>query len=147
MGQSEYLDPGTYTITAQGGRDVGAFSTTLPMPQPLNWTNINDVSTIQRGQSQLVTWTGGPASGFAVITGTSVGPAKSTGFTCVKRISAGSFLIPGYVSANLASISTAEDIGLLTLQSSTPDARFNAPGLDVGFLNAASATSKSVTYK
>ena len=67
-----YLVKGTYTATAQGGADVGPFTATLNVPDPLVWTNASSVSNVTRSSGQLITWSGGDPTGTTIIGGGSL---------------------------------------------------------------------------
>jgi uncharacterized protein (TIGR03437 family) len=98
---------GNYTITGAGGPDVGAFTATYSMPQPLVWTNQAALATVNRASGATVTWTGGDPTGYVGIagtstyTGSSVETSASAAFTCVARVRDGSFTIPPIVLLQL----------------------------------------------
>ncbi|MEO8098475.1 MAG: hypothetical protein ABI811_12300 [Acidobacteriota bacterium] len=51
---------GTFTFTGAGGTDVGAFTTTITLSNPLlTWTNPAVAGSIERTQPLTVTWNGG----------------------------------------------------------------------------------------
>ena len=51
---------GTFTFTGSGGADVGPFTATVTMSNPLfNWTNQSAAATVDRTQGLTYTWTGG----------------------------------------------------------------------------------------
>ncbi len=52
------LGPGMYTLSGQGGADIGAFSANLTMPE-FSWTNADGRDTVNRSQPLTINWTGG----------------------------------------------------------------------------------------
>jgi uncharacterized protein (TIGR03437 family) len=144
--QPDYLEPGPYTISGPGGSDVGPFSVNLTIPQALTWTNMSQITNVDRAQGQLVAWSGGDPNGYVIINGVSSTRGVSAGFVCLERNGAGQFNIPRYVLANLPP-TTGENIGLLSVSGSTVDARFTANGLDAGYVNAIAGNGKTVTYR
>jgi uncharacterized protein (TIGR03437 family) len=149
-----FLDKGSYTVdNGAGGADVGAFRATLNIPDPLVWTNQSSISNIPRSQDLRVTWTGGDPSSFVVIFGSSASTSPKVGgsFLCTERVSAGQFTIPSIVLSALPASSQSQGLpsGFLSLGTSPlfQNGRFQAPGLDVGYLIYTNSTNKSVNYQ
>ena len=88
---------GVFTFRGAGGADVGSFTATVELSNPLlTWTNQSAAATIDKSQGLLVTWTGGNPGSYVAITGTSsaqnsagVGPVA--GFTCLAPVGDGRF--------------------------------------------------------
>lgn len=132
---------GSFTVT--GGEQnppppntVGAFQASITLGPPLEWTNMNAITSVTRSQGLTVTWSGGDPSSYVVISGQSgASPAQLTGFQCSAPISAGSFTVPGFIldtlSANGAP-GNASATGSLIVQNYTPNQTFAAPDLDYG---------------
>jgi uncharacterized protein (TIGR03437 family) len=150
---------GAYTFTGAGGPDVGAFTVTYNAPAPLVWTNQSSLSTINRASGATVTWSGGDPAGYVTISGTSTyfgataATNASASFTCVARVSDGSFFIPPVVLLSLPpsasrSGSTIIEPGSLAVASSSPSvASFQASGIDFGGVSSASVYGGSATYQ
>ena len=155
-----FLDPGNYSFgNGSGGADVGPFSLTFTLPPALVWTNSASISTVQRSQGQLITWTGGDPHSTTAISGSSFVSTASAyligSFYCVAPTSDQRFTIPPYVlltlpaspammSAQLASFSS------LGIGSSGVYVPFMASGLDYGVFAASVSgadLAKSVTYQ
>jgi uncharacterized protein (TIGR03437 family) len=138
----EYLVPGLYTVDHPAGPDVGAFSATLTLPAPIQWTNRDSFSVLRRSQDLTVTWTGGDsAKEYVVVGATSLDMARRVGasITCVARASAGQFTIPAWLLSTLPASSGPSPGGSLPngrVEFSTytivEPARFQAQGIDVG---------------
>ena len=98
-----FLDPGTFTISLSGGKDVGAGSANVTIPQPLSWTNRDQTSPVTRANGFTANWTGGDptSSVFIVGAGTDL-PSNSTDvFLCLAPPGANSFTVPKDVLANI----------------------------------------------
>jgi uncharacterized protein (TIGR03437 family) len=138
------LVPGTWTISGNGGVDVGAFNAQITLPSNLDWTNRGNFSSVP--QSGLtIAWTGGTTSGNPVLTvfGNSTivnatDPSKSRGksFYCAAPVSAGKLDVPAAVRQQIPSSTTAaSETSFATLGITTGGfANFTAP-LTKGTLN------------
>ena len=120
---------GVFTFKGSGGADVGQFTTTVTLSNPvLVWTNPGTAATIVKTQGLSVTWTGGNPGTDVVISGTVTSnliPAGTTaGFTCRAAAQAGQFTVPGYILLGLPSgsggVNVQNDISM----------PFSASGLD-----------------
>jgi uncharacterized protein (TIGR03437 family) len=159
-----YLDQGTYAINnGSGGANVKGFSFNIPVPPPLDWTNISSVGPVIRANGQLVTWTGGDPDGVVSITGDSIvigtdssGNSTAVGafFTCHAPVSAGQFNIPAAVLLSLPASSVISpvagvsiDVGSLSLGTSSAPVQFTATGLDYGFAGSSISAGKTLGYQ
>ena len=150
-----YLDPGSYTLESNGGA-AGRIQASLEIAAPIQWTNQDQISRIDRKQGIFLTWSGGdPQKQFVRILGVSESsptPANnvSGAFVCTAPLELGSFMVPPSVLANLpASVSSGSlSTGLLLVGTSprldTPN--ITADGLDFGFVTYQSMTGKLVVY-
>lgn len=136
-----YLAAGDYTITAPGGRDVGAFTARVRIPAVFNWTNRDAIERINRGQELPISWSGGnPSAEYIYILGASQrrNPNVGAGFLCTAPASAGSFTVPAIVTSSLPPSENAQGVatGSLTVANvPLPNSnRFTAQGLDVGLI-------------
>jgi hypothetical protein len=122
---------GSFVFNGSGGKDVGAFTATVNYANPLVWTNMNAISVVNRSEGVTVIWTGGDRNGYVSIVGTSASPETPStpvlgaGFFCYAPVSAGQFTVPSYVL-----LAMPIGMGSLTLQNTTTQATFSAPGLD-----------------
>jgi len=85
---------GSYTLSGNGGADVGAFTAGFSLAQPITWTNPASVGTINRSQPLTITWTGGDANAYADIAVGSSGPGYDVSLDCSATASLGQFTIP-----------------------------------------------------
>jgi hypothetical protein len=122
---------GTFVFNGAGGKNVGSFTATVNLPNPLlTWTNQSAAATINRGQGVQVNWEGGGDGSIVYISGASVSTinAASGSFTCLVPQSSLGFLVPSYVTGTLPA-----GMGSLTVENITSYTTFTAPGLDYGF--------------
>lgn len=157
QGGQLYLSAGDYSFTGPGGANVGAFTSSLTLPQPLTWTNANDVSTVQRSAGQLIQWSGGDPngvvnmSGFSMQIGTAEDGSDTVGamFVCTANVSDQQFTIPAPVLLSLPPSSSIQGIaipGSLSVGGGTYGS-FTAPGIDYGIVTSMVSSGKSVTYQ
>jgi uncharacterized protein (TIGR03437 family) len=154
-----YLSAGSYTATGPGGANVGPFSASLTLAQPLVWTNQASITTVNRAAGQTVTWTGGDPAGYVQISGSSfIGSSVATAayayFTCTAQTNADSFNIPSYVllalppsgseSAGGISIAIPGSLSVGSYSTGTP---FTATGLTYGYFSASVTDFSEVTYQ
>lgn len=133
--QVQFLEPGTYTVdSAPGGADVGPFRATITFPAELT-------STVQQSAAgTTVNWRGGDPAGYVAIQGSAPStPGVRTSFSCVERASAGQFTVPPYVLSSLPA--SPSEISALIVAGSSPQNRFKAPGLDLGYFSFCSPLS------
>jgi uncharacterized protein (TIGR03437 family) len=98
-----FLDPGTYTVTGQGGKDVGPFQYTMQVPSGATWTN-DSITAVDRTKGLTILWSGGnPSTQAVAIIGYSSSPATnvSGGFACLSDMAPRSFTVPSSFLANL----------------------------------------------
>jgi uncharacterized protein (TIGR03437 family) len=150
------LNPGTFTVTGSGGRDVGAFSSSLTLRPGLTWTNRASINSIDRKTPFSVSWTGGTAGEQVLIVGygTDQKVKASSGFLCSAPAGSGSFTIPAAVMGNLPAVPASGDLsekfgllGIVSFRSTGMASPFQAPGLDIGLLLGAQVDLKSVEIK
>ncbi len=119
---------GAFVFNGAGGATVGKFTATVNFPNPLlNWTNQSAAATVTRSQGLLVTWTGGAAGTYVIISGTSVSGTASGSYTCIAPVAALQFTVPSYVLLSLPA-----GTGTTSVQNSTNFTSFTATGLDFG---------------
>ena len=150
-----YLTKGTYTVTGPGGADVGPFTASLNVPDPLIWTNSSGIKTVNRAAGQLITWSSGDTNGNVYIigfslTGTTVDNLSGAEFICIERNSAGKFTIPSSVlqalPATTTSLKAVSLLGALIVEGITVGT-FKPSGLDQATISSSSLTVNSVNYQ
>jgi uncharacterized protein (TIGR03437 family) len=152
---ANYVGAGNYSITGPGGANVGAFSATLPVGNPLVWTNTDAAKTVTRSSGLTVTWTGGDSGTTVSISGASVDLSGSGKvFTCLANRSAGQFTIPANILTQLPAspVFGAGGIsivtrGTLSLSISGNGVRATASGLDYLLISDGTGTSVASQYQ
>ncbi len=151
-----YITAGNYTFSGPGGADVGAFSSSINIGAPLNWTNSN-ITNVPRSQNLTIQWTGGPANGTVIIGGASyVLNADSTAFGasffCQVPSGPGQFTVPAAV---LLSLPPSTTIGFPPFEFFTGTLftgvyiinPFTASGLDHGYVGYSDNVISFVNYQ
>jgi uncharacterized protein (TIGR03437 family) len=125
---------GSFVFTGTGGKDVGPFTATVNYRNPLVWTNMNAITSVNRSQGVTVTWTGGDPNSYVLISGGSSSPQTNStpvlgaGFFCYAQVSAGQFTVPSFVLLGMPI-----GMGSLTVENSTTPQPFTASGLTYGY--------------
>ncbi|HWY48489.1 MAG TPA: hypothetical protein VNX70_13975 [Bryobacteraceae bacterium] len=134
---------GTYVFSWTGGKDVGASTATVTLPNPLlNWTNESTASPVTRSAGAQVTWTGGAPGTFVFISGSSISNGVTGSFTCYAPQSALQFTVPSYVLGTLPA-----GTGSLSVENITQYTKFTAPMLDYGIAFGFTGFSTNATYQ
>jgi len=171
-----YLSQGSYTIAGEGGKEVGPFTVSVQMPEPLTWTNqssyfcsLSECSVVTRANGATVTWSGADPNGYVIISGSSwsqtitidsgngAGPGYFggvAGFNCTARATDGQFTIPPTVLLALPpsglfydNSNPAVPEGSLQVTSALPPVTFSATGLGIAQAISSISISQTVTYQ
>ena len=137
---------GVFTFKGSGGIDVGSFTTTVTLANPiLTWTNTSAAATIDKGQGLGVTWTGGNPGTYVVISGSSTAAPDSSGiiagFTCRVAVEARQFTVPPYILLGLPAGS-----GGVLLQNDI-FSTFSATGLDTATADGTISHNVAATFR
>jgi hypothetical protein len=132
------LTGGTYTFSAAGGKDVGAFTASLNFPIQEAFTSLSSGAPISMSTTgQTINWTGGSNSQYITFSGT----AGSAGFVCNAPAGAGTFTIPPAVLVPLSGS------GTLSVQITTYPQPVTIPGIDAAYIiGYVTPLSVTVTY-
>jgi hypothetical protein len=154
---SSFLNPGAYTAAGTGGKDVGAFTGNLTVPALLNWSNQSSITgSIDRTKSLTINWTGGNASDYVAILGSSTSastPQVTVTFVCTEKASAATFSVPSYVlgmlpvSGNVTQSGVSLAGGFLLVGNFPLSNPFTVPGLDVAFFTHTVVNGINIPYK
>jgi uncharacterized protein (TIGR03437 family) len=157
-----YLATGSYSASASGGPDIGAFTASLTLPQPITWTDMPAAGTllaIDRTKPFTVHWSGGDPDGYVQISGASFAPLSGTNtavasFTCTAHTSDASFAIPSFVLLALPPTSSVAIDGIsmplfgtLAVTGVSAQSAFKAAGLTYGNFGASVVNSAQITYQ
>ncbi|MGB7720566.1 MAG: BACON domain-containing carbohydrate-binding protein [Bryobacteraceae bacterium] len=150
-----FLDGDPFTVSnGTGGKDVGPFTTTIPLAPAITWTN--PPSTINRSAPLTLTWTGGNSTQTILILGGSSdqNSQASGGFTCLAPATAGTFTVPANALADMIPIGAQTDpasifgmLSLMPLQSGNMQFTKLPTGLDVGVAFNTTMTVRTVQVK
>lgn len=141
-----FADAGAFTAdNGSGGVDVQGFTANLNNPTPLNWTNADAITSVQRSQGVTITWTGGASDANLIIGGFSGNDKVNASFFCYEKASAGRFQVPSAVTLAMP-VSGGDGQGGLLVLSSTYS-RFSAPGLDQGVFASSGGSLKALLFK
>lgn len=148
-----FLNPGSYTVQGFGGMDVGPFSTTFTIPQPLIWSNRLQTNVVPRSQPLTVSWTGGDSGQVIALLGLGedLPTNSSVAFVCIAPLGSSSFTIPTDMMANMPAtranpLQSKDVIYMLGLSGSSLK-NIAAKGLDVGLTSFYSIIGKTVVLQ
>ncbi len=134
---------GTYTVTGTGGKDVGAFSTTVTVASHLALSNKTSLAAVNETQPLTVTWTGGVSGNYILLGGGSTAPPHSY-FICAEDAGKGTFTIPSYILSPVGVTSAAN--GILWISANPLSDPLTIPGLDSAYFADASSDTVNVAF-
>jgi uncharacterized protein (TIGR03437 family) len=158
------LGPGAWTLSGNGGPDVGKFSANITLPGDLNWTNAGNFMTLpvpRSDQGVTILWTGGNLSSTSVVTifGNSTvinvkdpSQTRAKSFYCAAPASASKFVVPASIVQQLPSSTTAAGetaygtLGITTGALGSFTAPLTKGNLDAGVIAYGEAYVLSVKY-
>ena len=153
LSSSLFLDPGSYTLQGFGGADVGPFSTSFTIPQPLTWTNRLQTNIVNRSQPLTISWSGGDSGQVVAMLGfgDDVPSNSSAVFVCIAPPGATSFTVPTDMLSILPAarpnpLQSNDVIYLMALSGSSLKS-VAAKGLDVGLTSFYSIIGKTVVWQ
>jgi hypothetical protein len=161
-GASSFLADGVWTLSGNGGADIGPFKANLTIPL-ITWTNAStyDSQTVPAANDLVVNWTGGNPTDVVAIAGTSIAidinnPANTYDYTflCYAPGNAHTFTVPKAIVSTLPPTPASATIGaagVLTVSAGNA-ATFTAPltkggQLDGGIFAWGFTDIRSVTWK
>jgi hypothetical protein len=140
---------GPYTISGSGGKDVGAFSTTVTVASHPAISNKSSLATVMRTQPLTVTWTGGVAGNEVLIGGYTPGSTAANGlytpnvyFACAQDGGTGTFTIPSYILSSLNAAS-----GTLWISPDPLSNQITIPNIDFAYFTDGSSDSVNSAFK
>jgi uncharacterized protein (TIGR03437 family) len=144
---------GTFTFKNTGGTDVGVFSAPVTVAPAFNWTNRTAINnSVSRSQNLEITWTGGEANGYVVVTGSSSNLSNAvTSFSCTERASVGRLTVPRDVLASMLPSAQSPGApiptGQLIVYNYKLPVKFTAPGIDNGNISYYTGDTVLVNYQ
>ncbi len=154
---------GTFNFSnGAGGSDVGALqNASVSLGAPIVWTNMEQITNVNRSADLPITWSGGAANTSVIISGTSIFTNVANnltsgvivGFSCTAPATDHAFTVPLAVLLQLPPSTViggggfSVPTGGLSVGNYSQPQKFTATGLDVGYLQAYSTSTKSVNYQ
>lgn len=148
-----FLNPGQYNIQGFGGMDIGPFTTTFSIPQPVVWTQQDTLETVNRSQPLTLSWTGGdPGQTIAFLLIAEDLPTNSSfAGVCIAPAGSSSFTIPADILSNMPAtrsyVQQSKDVFYLVALAGTSVQPIDATGLDVGITEFDSIIGKTVVLQ
>jgi hypothetical protein len=140
-------------MRSQGSNELSGFSVATTMPPVINWTNKDQIQTIDRTTPLNITWSGVASGSTVLILGMNSDQSSNStaAFLCVAPPDSTSFTIPSYIFYGVRATrgwpykSHAElFVGALPLAK---PATFPETGLDLGVAFPVVISSKQVIFK
>jgi hypothetical protein len=148
-----FLNPGSYNVSSLASSDVGFFSASGTLPQPLTWTNRDQIVTVDRTQPINISWSGGSGAQVAIIGfGVDLPTDSTTVFGCFAPPGATSFTVPAIVLSNVPAtranpLQSKNVIYLINDPNLASAGILNVSGLDTAFAAFQYATGKTVIFQ
>jgi uncharacterized protein (TIGR03437 family) len=152
-----FLEPGDYRLESSGGTDVGPFNIAMSFPAPFQWTDRDQISTIDRSRGVTVHWANPPGTDtrdqLMVIFARNVDRISTAIGMCIcnARASAGQFTIPAALLANVPASIEARgeryDKLVVASLSTKPIKSVQTKGLDSGIVFATYDNGRVVDYR
>lgn len=148
-----FLEPGEFTLSSAGGKDVGPFTVRFTGPTPFEWTNRDDIAVVDRTHALAVRWDRGRPGGVIVILATNVDQITTAIGTvlCAARAADGRFDVPAALLANVPASRTLGGIPYDQLfVAQLPGGPFNriqASGIRDGMVVSIYSFAKFVEYR
>jgi len=145
-----FLNPGNYTVSGSGGKDVGAIKVPLTVSSPVTWSNRDQITAVDRSMPLTLNWSGGPKGQTIEIFGenSDLRTNSSAVFYCVAPSGSTSFTVPpqvlGFIPPTRPNPLDSTGIIFLISSSSSP---FSAQGLNVGLASATYKSGKTVVFQ
>ena len=147
------FQPGNIAVSGGGGADVSSFQTQVAIPQPLNWTNRDQLQNITRSQGFTANWSGAAAGNSVFVTGAGTDlPANASAvFLCLAKPGDTSLTVPADVLANVpaAHARLVQSRGVIYVGQWPVAAplTFTATGLDAGVVVPVEISGRTVKFQ
>jgi uncharacterized protein (TIGR03437 family) len=148
-----YLGHGSYTVSAPGGRDIGAFSVKLDVPPQVVWKNRDRIGEIERDAGVTLEWKAARPNDAILLLAVNADrySGDSAACLCMAQARDGHFRIPPIALGNLPATADEDDLTasyLVVMEIPLdPPVRIEARGLDAAFAAFVSASGRMVKYK
>lgn len=146
-----FLSPGEYLLKGTGGKNVGAFSAPFHFPEPLDWTDRDQIMEVDRTRGVTVHWRGSSPKDVVLIVARNVDQvATAIGMTlCVAPGESGQFTVPPSMLSSIPSSSEnpGESYDELAVGALAVRAPILASGLDSGSVISVYLSERFVRYQ
>ncbi len=148
-----FLNPGSFTFSGAVSAAVAAFQAAFNLPQPLTWTNRDQITSLVRSAGLTLNWTGAASNQSVFVYGFGADLPSNSSYTFVCRANLGdaTLTVPPAVLANLPPTRPLLTQSLAAVYvGQWPIANpvlFSASGLDFGGALAASVQGKTVVIQ
>jgi uncharacterized protein (TIGR03437 family) len=150
---SLFLSPGSYTVQTSGGAVVGAFNTPFAIPQPLTWTNRDQLTAVSRTTPLTISWSGGDAGQIVAVIGFSddLPSNSSAAFGCIAPAGASGFAVPVDMLSNLPPshanpLKSKQVIYVVSIPGASVQ-KINATGIGQALTGAIQVSGKTVAFQ
>jgi uncharacterized protein (TIGR03437 family) len=145
-----YLSPGNYTVSGNGGKDVGAINASISVASSFTWTNRNQTTAVPRSQPLTLNWSGGPDGQTVSILGenSDLRTNSSALFYCVAPPGATNFVVPSQILAFIPPTrpNPLDSTSIIFVISSISTS-LSAKGLDTGVASSTYKIGKTVNFQ
>jgi uncharacterized protein (TIGR03437 family) len=145
------LEPGEYSLSGSGGRDVGPFRLAVQVPAPVEWIDRDQIAVVDRKRGATVHWKNAAPGSVVLVAARNVGQfTTAIGMAvCAAPAPAGTLTIPPEMLAN---IPESQDVAQqrfdeLAVVNLIRAPAIKAAGLDGGFFLMVYATARLVEYR
>jgi uncharacterized protein (TIGR03437 family) len=147
--QPLFLDPGDYVLKAPGGKDVGSFQAHFRMPEPLQWTNRDQLDSVDRGRGITVKWSGAPDLVLIVARNVDQVATVIGMVLCTEKGMAGQFTIPAALLSHVPASSEvpSESYDELAVAGVSLASPIQTRGLNAGWVMSISLFEQFVRYR
>lgn len=147
-----YLQPGVFTLSSPGGRDIGPFTARVEALPGIQWKNRTRLREVERTAGVTVEWKEARHNDAVVIAASSSDPVTgdSALCVCVAHAKDRRFTIPPISLGNLPPTQDGDrEPGFLLLSELPlePPARIQAQGLDAAFATFLSLSARAVRFR
>lgn len=147
------LDPGSYSLSGAGGRDVGEFKINLEMGRPVVWTNRNQAGSVDRERGVVIEWSGGNPGSPLAIAAINIDHRThaAAAFLCIAPIAHRRFTVPELATQSLplSRLQKDQSLGFLFVGALSPHGprRFSASGLQAAVGFAGSFSGRTAVFR
>jgi hypothetical protein len=140
-------------MSSQGGPQLSGFAVAAIMPPMINWTNKDQILTIDRTQPLTLNWSGAASGSTVMILGINSDQSSdsSAAFLCVAPPNATSLTVPSYILYGVRATrgwpyKSQAQLMIGALPLSNPGI-FHETGLDMGVAFPVVISSKQVIFQ